>query len=173
LNYISSIQHSRKWLVEKRLLMWRWNNIENNLTSVRTHVCALVTKMVHVVCGPRFFKHSQATWPGSPQYKQRLFVCRRYFSCSVKGLNLVLSICMGLYFGEVAEGWANIVSGKFLCVASGAKFIYVVNVGSWCPSCRHLKSLLSHQRICAITWLHVEGFRKVSNKSFTSPLNPN
>ncbi len=30
----------------------------------------------------------------------------------MKGLNLVLSICMGLYFGEVAEGWANIVSGN-------------------------------------------------------------
>jgi hypothetical protein len=58
---------------------------------------------------------------------------------------------MGLSFGEIAEGWANIVGGKLLCIASGAKFLYVVDVGSWCLYCRHLKSLLSHQRAHAIT----------------------
>jgi hypothetical protein len=37
----------------------------------------------------------------------------------MKGLNIVLSICMGLSFGEVVEGWANILGGKFLCVVGG------------------------------------------------------
>jgi hypothetical protein len=34
----------------------------------------------------------------------------------MKGLNLVLSISMGLSFGEVVESWASIANGKFLCV---------------------------------------------------------
>jgi hypothetical protein len=50
----------------------------------------------------------------------------------VKGLNLILSICIGLSFGEVAKGWADIINGKFFCVANGANFICVVDVGSWC-----------------------------------------
>jgi hypothetical protein len=37
----------------------------------------------------------------------------------MKGLNIILSICMGLFFGEVAEGWADILGGKFLCVVDG------------------------------------------------------
>jgi hypothetical protein len=37
------------------------------------------------------------------KYKQRLFVHQRRFSYSVMGLNLVLPICMGLSFGEVAK----------------------------------------------------------------------
>jgi hypothetical protein len=41
----------------------------------------------------------------------------------VKGLNLIVSICMGSSFGEVVEDWAGIVGGKLLCVVSG---------GSWC-----------------------------------------
>jgi hypothetical protein len=41
----------------------------------------------------------------------------------MKGLNHVLSIYIGLSFDEVAKGWVGIIGGKFLCVASGAKFL--------------------------------------------------
>jgi hypothetical protein len=48
----------------------------------------------------------------------------------MKGLNHVLSIYIGSSFGEVVEGWVGIVGGKFLSVASGAKLLCVVDVGS-------------------------------------------
>jgi len=48
----------------------------------------------------------------------------------MKGLNLVSSICKRLSFGEVVEGWADIVGGKLFCVVNGAKFFCVINVGS-------------------------------------------
>jgi hypothetical protein len=66
-----------------------------------------------------------------PQYKQRLFVCRCYFSCFVRGLNLDLSIFMRLFFGKVAEGLVGIASGNFFCVVDGEKFLCVVDVSSW------------------------------------------
>jgi hypothetical protein len=53
----------------------------------------------------------------------------------MKGLNLVLSICMGLFFGGVVESWADITGEKLLCVVDGAKFFCVIDVGSWCLSC--------------------------------------
>jgi hypothetical protein len=37
----------------------------------------------------------------------------------VKGLNFILSICMGLSFGKVVESWVDIVGGKFHCVVGG------------------------------------------------------
>ncbi len=120
--------------------------------------------MAHATCGPCFFGHSQTTWLGSPQYKQRLFVCQHCFTFFVRGLNIVLSICMGSSFGKVVEGWVGIVGGKFLCV---------VDVGSWRLSCSCSKSLLSRQTTCAMAWFNVEGFGKVSSKSFTSTCNPN
>jgi hypothetical protein len=43
------------------------------------------------------------------------------FFCSLKGLNLVLSICMGLSIGEVTKGWVDI---------TGEKLVFVINVGS-------------------------------------------
>jgi hypothetical protein len=48
----------------------------------------------------------------------------------VRGLNLVLSICMESSFGEVAKGLANITCGKSFRVIDGAKLLCVVNVGS-------------------------------------------
>jgi hypothetical protein len=48
----------------------------------------------------------------------------------MKGLNLLLLIYMGSSFGKVAEVWAGIASGKFLCVANGAKLLCVVDLGS-------------------------------------------
>jgi hypothetical protein len=48
----------------------------------------------------------------------------------MKGLNLVLSIFMGLYFGKVAKGWVDIVGGKLLYITNGAKLFCVINVGS-------------------------------------------
>jgi hypothetical protein len=45
----------------------------------------------------------------------------------MKGLILVLSICMGSSFDK---GWVDVASGKFFCVASGAKLLYVADVGS-------------------------------------------
>ncbi len=47
----------------------------------------------------------------------------------MRGLNLVLSICIGLFFGEVIEGWDNIASGKFFCVGDGAKLLCVIDGG--------------------------------------------
>jgi len=67
-----------------------------------------------------------------------------------EGLNLVLSICMGSSFGKVIEGWAAIISGKFLCVTNGGKLLCVIDVGSWRLSCQHSKNLLSHQTSCAM-----------------------
>ncbi len=52
----------------------------------------------------------------------------------MKGLNFVLSIYMGSSCGEVNKGWVGVIGGKLLCVASGAKVLCVVNVGSWCLS---------------------------------------
>jgi hypothetical protein len=34
----------------------------------------------------------------------------------MRGLNFVLLIYMGSFFGEVVKGWADIVVGKLLCV---------------------------------------------------------
>ncbi len=48
----------------------------------------------------------------------------------MNGLNFVLSIYMGSFFGEVVEGWANIASGKLFCVTDGAKLFCVINGGS-------------------------------------------
>jgi hypothetical protein len=104
---------------------------------------------------------------------QRLFVHRHCFSCFMKGLNGILLIYMGSSFGEDVEGWAGITCGKFLCVTSGAKLFCVVDMGSWCLSCQSSKNLLLHPITCAMDWLNVERFGKVSNKSFTSPCNPN
>ncbi len=84
--------------------------------------CGLVIEMVCVACGPCFFGHSQTTWSCFPQYKQRLFIHQHCFSYSVRGLNLILSICMGSSFGKVTKGLANIVVWKFICV---------FYVGSW------------------------------------------
>jgi hypothetical protein len=47
----------------------------------------------------------------------------------MRGLALVLSICMGLSFGKVAKVWANIVSGIFFCVLLMLVHnVYLVNV---------------------------------------------
>jgi predicted amidohydrolase len=62
----------------------------------------------------------------------------------MRGLNLALSICMELSFGEVVESWVDIVGGKVLCVADGAKLFFVINVSSWCLFLLALKNLLSH-----------------------------
>ncbi len=62
----------------------------------------------------------------------------------MRSLNIVLSIYMGLSFAKVVENWANIVGEKLICATSGAKLLCVVDVGSWCLSCQHSKSLLSH-----------------------------
>jgi hypothetical protein len=48
----------------------------------------------------------------------------------MKGLNLVLSIYMGLSIVEVAKGWVGIARGKLFYVASGVKFFCVIDVGS-------------------------------------------
>jgi hypothetical protein len=48
----------------------------------------------------------------------------------VKGLNLVLTICMGSSFGNLAKGWIDVVSEKFFCVATSAKLLCVVDIGS-------------------------------------------
>jgi hypothetical protein len=48
----------------------------------------------------------------------------------MRGLNIVLLICMGLSFGEVVERSIGVASGIFFCIANGAKFLCVVNVGS-------------------------------------------
>jgi hypothetical protein len=48
----------------------------------------------------------------------------------MKGLNLVLSICIRSSCGEVVEGWAGIVGGKLFCVVNGAKKNCVIDVGS-------------------------------------------
>jgi hypothetical protein len=65
----------------------------------------------------------------------KLFVHQRCYSCSMKGLNLILSICMGLSFSEVVKGYIGITSEEFLCV---------IDVGSWHFSYQCSKNLLSH-----------------------------
>jgi hypothetical protein len=80
-----------------------------------------------------------------------------------EGLESCLINLHGVVLCEVVESWANIASGKFLCV---------VDVGSWCFSCQHSKSLLSHEQLVQWPDLMLR-FGKVSNKSFTSPRNSN
>ncbi len=46
--------------------------------------------------------------------------------CFVRGLNLVLSICMGSSCGKVIKCWVGVVRGKLFCV---------IDVGSWHLSC--------------------------------------
>jgi hypothetical protein len=135
--------------------------------------CGLVTKMVRATCGPCFFRHSWTTWPSSPQYKKKLFLCQHCFFCSMKGLNIILSIYTGSSFRKIAKGWASIVGGIFFCVVSGTKFLCVINVASWRFSYWCSKNLLSHWTTYAMAWLNVEGSSKVNSKSFTSPHNPN
>ncbi len=65
--------------------------------------------------------------------KDCLYVDIVFFT--LRGLNLVLPICMGSSFCKVVEGWVGIVGGKLFYVASGENFIYVVDVGSWHLSC--------------------------------------
>jgi len=52
----------------------------------------------------------------------------------VRGLNIVL-FYMGSSFDEVAEGWVDITSGKFLYVIGGVNFFCVINVGLQCLFC--------------------------------------
>jgi len=42
---------------------------------------------------------------------------------------------MGLPFVEVVEGRVGIANERLFCVVKGAKFLLVVDVGSWCLSC--------------------------------------
>jgi hypothetical protein len=57
---------------------------------------------------------------------------------------------MGSSFGKVAESWVDITGEKLICVVGGAKFLCVVNVGSWHFSCQRSKNLLSHQITCVM-----------------------
>jgi hypothetical protein len=61
----------------------------------------------------------------------------------MKGLNLVLLIYMGSSFGKVVKGWVGIISGKFLCVANGAKLLCVVHMGS-CASFVNIRKAYCH-----------------------------
>jgi hypothetical protein len=81
----------------------------------------LVREVVCVICGPPFFGHPQATLFGPPQYKQRLFIHCRYFSCSVRGLNLFLSICMGFLFVIDKIGWGGMGGVNFFCISNSSQ----------------------------------------------------
>jgi hypothetical protein len=48
----------------------------------------------------------------------------------MKGLNLVLLICMGTSFAKVFESWVGIIGGKHLYFIDGAKFLCVLDGGS-------------------------------------------
>ncbi len=76
--------------------------------------------------------------------KDCLYVGIASISCSIRGLNLILSIYMGSSFGKVSKRRANIASEKFFSIVDDAKLLCVVDVSSWCFVCRHSKSLLSH-----------------------------
>ncbi len=131
--------------------------------------CGLVMKMAWAGCGSCFFGHLQQH-DLDLHYMNNFRCC---FFCSLKGLNLVSSICMGLFFGEITKGWVDITCEKLVCVNGGVKLLCVVDVGSWLFFCLHSKNLLSHWTICAMAQLNVKRSGMVSNKSFTSPHNPN
>ncbi len=136
--------------------------------------CGLVTQMVHAKCDPWFFEHSRATWLSSPQYKQILFIHQCCFSCSMKGLNLVLLIYMGSSFDEVAKGWIRIASKKIFYVAGGEIYFFVLSMwvsgifldNIWKVFC------LTKQ---LVQWpeLMLKGLEMWIIKSFTSPCKPN
>jgi len=111
-----------------------------------------------VVCGPNFFGHSQATWPNFPQYKQKWFVCCCYFFCSMRGLNIVSSICMGSSFVVDRTSWGGMGVVKFLCTSDGSQRFF----------CWHSKKQLSQRTTFAIVWLKVVGSNMVKNKCFMS-----
>lgn len=64
----------------------------------------------------------------------------------MKGLNLVLSICMGLSFGEVVESWVDIIGEKLFCVVGGAELLCCICHESVQVSpmivCFHLKGMV-------------------------------
>jgi len=47
-----------------------------------------------------------------------------------EGFEFFLINLHGVIFGEVVKSWVDIIIGKLLCVVNGAKFLYVVDVGS-------------------------------------------
>ncbi len=101
------------------LLLWLW--IDN-----RNGKCCMWSKFIWTFM-------SNMTWFSTIQTK---IICTLVlFFLFRERFEFCLSIYMGLSYGKVVEGWANIVSGKFL---------YVVDVGSWRLSCWRSKSLLSH-----------------------------
>jgi hypothetical protein len=115
-------------------------------------------------CWPCFFGHSWTSWLGFAKYKQRLFIHQCCFFYSMRGLNCVLSICMGSSFGKVAKDWGGMIVEKFHCV---------IGVSSQHLSCQHSKSLLSYRTTCTMAWLKVERFGTVNSKSFTLLHSPN
>jgi hypothetical protein len=46
-------------------------------------------------------------------------MCHHYFSYSVKGLNLISSICMGSSFVVDKIGWGGMGALKFFCIGDG------------------------------------------------------
>lgn len=59
------------------------------------------------------------------QNKYSLFTHYHCFSCSMKGFNRVLSICIDNSFGKVAKGWGGTTGAKFLCVDDGSQCFLV------------------------------------------------
>jgi len=103
-------------------------------------------------------------WPGSSQYKQKLFTCGHCFSCFVSGLNQVLLICIRLSLG------ANTIC---LGCNMGVGNCFNNDDDSQHFSCQWSKSWLSQCIVCTIAWLKVMGLSMVNKRSFTSPWSPN
>ncbi len=117
-----------------------------------------------MACWTHFFKQALAVWPNFWEYKQRLFTCQRCFSCSMNGLNCVLSICMGSSLG------ANTI-----CLGCNMGGMNCFNVGNGSQRFFYqcLESWISQHIAWAITWLKVVGSNMVNRRSFTSPWSPN
>jgi hypothetical protein len=139
--------HSTWWIeVSSPSPYWDWTSLLFDSPNFE-----LVKEITCVVSGPRFFGHPQATWLGFPQYKQRWFVRHCYFFYSIKGLNFVSSICMGLSFVVDRTNWGGMGVMNFFYTSDDSEHFSL-----W-----HSKRQLSQWITCVIVWLKVVGFDMV------------
>jgi hypothetical protein len=116
----------------------------------------MVELVACVACWTRFFRQTLVMWPGSPQYKEKLFTHWHCFFCFVNGLNYVLSICMGSTLGE-----------DMLCLDRNMGGMNCLNVGGHFQrfSCWCSKSRLSQHIVYTIAWFKVIRSNMVNKRS--------
>jgi len=147
--------------------------------------CYCIYAFSYQVVGLTTFNHPWLKKPYPFFFKEK----NLFFSSSQEGKKYIINL-MNLFFPQSTlntNGCIQYINLVVLYIPHketkiNSKLCYLkmfwrtkpfVNVGSCCLFGRCLKSLLSHWIAYAMVWLNVEAFNNVSNKSFTSPCNPN